>query len=304
MRGVFIYMSKSRFSLKLTWDDFIFKISALIIVWVALILTLYPFIYVFSSSISSPVAVMQNKVFIWPVGFNLTAYKKLIEYPMVLKGYYNTILYTVTGTFINMLLTVMTAYPLARKSLVGRKGFVFLITFTLLFNGGLIPTYLVVRSLGMVNTRWAMIIPNAMVTWNVLLMKTFFESMPNSLIEAAIVEGSTEMQTLYKIVLPLSKPAIATISLFYAVRHWNSFFPALIYLNNKDYYPIQLFLRQIVLESQTADVLGQITRVEDLMLTESLKYATIMIVTIPILIVYPFIQKYFVKGIMVGSVKG
>jgi len=286
-----------------SFGDRIFSYVALLLVLFVVIVTLYPFVYVFSSSISDPTAVYKNSIYLWPIGFSLKAYKTILSYPELRIGYANTVLYTVAGTAINMLLTSLMAYPLSRKNLVFRKPFMFMITFTLVFSGGLIPTFLIVKSLGMANTYWALLIPGAVSTWNVILMKTFFESLPKELEEAATIDGASSIQILSRIVLPLSLPALVTISLFYAVGHWNSYFPAMIYLQNEHLYPVQLFLRKIVLLGQTADITGN-QGTETILMAESLKYATIMIVALPIILVYPFIQKYFVKGAMIGSLKG
>lgn len=288
-----------------SWGDRIFANVSRILVWFVVIVTLYPFVYVFSSSISDPTAVLKNQIFLWPIGFSLKAYKTILSYPELRIGYVNTIFYTVVGTAINMLLTCLMAYPLSRKNLVFRKPFMIMITFTLVFSGGLIPTFLIVKSLGMVDTYWALLIPGAVSTWNVILMKTFFENLPKELEEAATIDGASSMQILLRILLPLSKPAFVTIALFYAVGHWNSYFPAMIYLQSEHLYPVQLFLRKIVLLGQTADITGeQGMSTETILMAESLKYATIMIVALPIILVYPFIQKYFVKGAMIGSLKG
>ncbi|GBG05586.1 carbohydrate ABC transporter permease [Paenibacillus agaridevorans] len=288
-----------------SWEDRIFiNVSRILVIFVV-IFTLYPFIYVLSSSLSDPTAVMKNQIFLWPIGFSLEAYKTILGYGELRMGYVNTVFYTVTGTAINMLLTSLMAYPLSRRNLVFRKSFMIMITFTLVFSGGLIPTFLIVKSLGMLNTYWALLIPGAISTWNVILMKTFFENLPKELEEAATIDGASAMSILFRIILPLSKPAFVTISLFYAVGHWNSYFPAMIYLQSESLYPVQLFLRKIVLLGQTADITGGSDMgTETILMAESLKYATIIIVALPIILVYPFIQKYFAKGAMIGSLKG
>jgi putative aldouronate transport system permease protein len=288
-----------------SWGDRFFSMVSLILVWIVVVATLYPFLYVLSSSISEPLSVLQNKVFLWPIGFNLKAYATIFSYPELRTGYMNTFIYTVAGTAINMLITSLMAYPLSRKNLVFRKYFMVMITFTLVFSGGMIPTFLIVKSLGMVDTRWALLIPGAVSAWNVFLMKTFFENLPKEMEEAATIDGASSMNILFRIILPLSKPAFVTIALFYAVGHWNSYFPAMIYLTDETLYPVQLFLRKIVLLGQTADIMDQQgLGTEKLIMAESLKYATIIIVALPIIMVYPFIQKYFEKGAMIGSLKG
>ncbi|WNR45290.1 carbohydrate ABC transporter permease [Paenibacillus roseipurpureus] len=294
-----------RTQIRLSLGDRLVHIAAVAFVLAVAAATLYPFLYVFSSSISDPKAVIQNKVLLLPVGFSLKAYEILLHYRPVRVGFLNSIFYTVVGTFINMALTSLMAYPLSRKSLFGRKAVMWLVTFTLLFNGGMIPTYLVVKELGLLDTRWALLLPGAIATWNLILLKTFFESIPRELEEAATIDGCSSMQTLLRIVIPLSMPAIATISLFYAVAHWNSWFDALVYLTDHNLYPIQMFLRSIVISSQTADMMGDGgASLQDMLMTESIKYATIMTVAIPMMIIYPFVQRYFNKGAMIGSLKG
>jgi putative aldouronate transport system permease protein len=291
--------------IRATLDDRIFRTVSVILVWFVVIITLYPFLFVLSSSISEPKAVMQNKIVLFPVGFSLAAYMKVFAYPLLKTGYMNTIFYTVVGTALNMLFTALMAYPLSRKSLVAHKYFMYIVTFTLLFSGGIIPTYLVVKGMGLIDTRWALIIPTLISTWNLILLKSFFENIPKELEEAATIDGCSQLQILFRIIIPLSVPAMATLSLFYAVTHWNAFFDAILYLSNQSLFPIQIFLRNIVIDSQTADMLeGSAKSIDDLILTESVKYATIMAVAMPIIVVYPFIQKYFVKGIMIGSLKG
>ncbi|NHN29865.1 carbohydrate ABC transporter permease [Paenibacillus agricola] len=291
--------------IRATLDDRIFRTVSIILVWFVVIITLYPFLFVLSSSISDPKAVMQNKIVLFPVGFSFAAYMKVFAYPMLKTGYMNTIFYTVIGTVLNMLFTALMAYPLSRKSLIAHKYFMFIVTFTLLFSGGIIPTYLVVKEMGLIDTRWALIIPTLISTWNLILLKSFFENIPKELEEAATIDGCSQLQILFKIIIPLSVPAMATLSLFYAVTHWNAFFDAILYLSNQNLHPIQIFLRNIVIDSQTAEILeGSAKSVDDLILTESVKYATIMAVAMPIIVVYPFIQKHFVKGIMIGSLKG
>lgn len=286
-------------------DDKLVKISGYAIVIFMVAVTLYPFIYVFSSSISSPYAVLQNKVTLIPVGFDLTAYKKVIAYEMVWIGYRNTIFYTLAGMVFNMVATALMAYPLSRKGLPGKTFILLAIVLTMVFKPGLIPKYLVVRQLGMIDTVWSLLLPTLITTTNLMILKTFFQNIPESLVESAYIDGASELRILTKIIAPLSTPAIASVSLFYAVKHWNSYFEALIYINNDRLQPIQLFLRKIVLESQTLSIIGDSTgaSVEQVILTESIKYATIVIVSLPIILVYPFIQKFFHKGVMIGAIK-
>lgn len=266
------------------------------------VITLYPFLYVLACSFSSDSAILAGKITFLPQGLQTEAYKMVFDYPLIGRSYLNTILYTVVGTAVNLVLTLLGAYPLSRRDLPGRRGITFFFAFTMLFSGGLIPTYLVIKSLHMIDSFWVMILPTAVSTWNLIMMKTFFQATPVSLLEAARIDGSSEMGTLLRIVLPLSIPSIMTIGLFYAVGHWNDYFQAMIYLNTPERYPLQIILRDIVLQNsmdkQFASMqMGQRSQ------AEAVKYATIMFATVPILCVYPFIQKYFVKGVMLGSIK-
>lgn len=266
------------------------------------IVTLYPFVYVLAASFSSDTAILTGQITVFPKDFHFTSYQKVWEYPLILRSYANTIIYTVVGTSVNMVMTVLGAYPLSRKDLPGRKTITFFITFTMLFSGGLIPSYLLMKELRLIDTFWVMILPLAINTWNLIMLKTFFQATPVSLLEASRIDGASEMRTLIRIVLPLSIPSLMTIGLFYAVGHWNSYFHAMIYLNSPENYPLQIILRDIVLQNSVDKMfafMDQGVRTSP----ESLKYATIMVAALPILCVYPFIQKFFVKGAMIGSIK-
>jgi putative aldouronate transport system permease protein len=264
---------------------------------------LVPFIHVAAVSMSSAGPVIQNKVTIWPVGFNVESYKKILTDPYILTSYKNTLFYTAFGTFINLILTAMTAYALAKKKMIFRNGFTMIIMFTMIFNGGMIPNYLLVQKLKLIDTLWAVVLPGAISTWNLMVMRQFFMAIPESLEESAMIDGCNDIQIFYKIILPLSKASLATIGLFYAVGHWNSFFLPLIYLHSKSKYPIQIILRSMVIEGNLQSVQTQ-NASEAATVVQNIKYTVIMVATLPILAVYPFIQKYFVKGSMVGSVKG
>lgn len=278
--------------------------SVLAVVFLAV---LYPLIYILSCSFSSVQAIYSGRVWLWPVGVNTTAYAEIFRYKPVLTGYANTIFYTVFGTAINVVMTIMAGYPLSRRDLVGRNILMFLYTFTMIFNGGLIPTYLVVRNLGMLNTRWAMLIPPAVGVYNVIITRTFFQhTIPDDLLDAARIDGASDVQFIFRVVLPLSGAVIAVITLFYAVFHWNAFFHAFIYLSKRDLYPLQIFLREILImneiDPQMVTDLKELQAKQDL--RELLKYALIVVSSLPILALYPFVQKYFVKGVMLGSIKG
>ncbi len=284
-----------------TFDVILILLSVIIMVIIA-----YPLFFVVIASFSDPQAVLGGKITFWPVGFNLESYKMILKEPKIWNGYRNTIFYTVLGTFINFILTTLTAYPLSRKDMPCRKLLTFFITFTMLFGGGMIPVYMVVRGLNLTDTIWAMVIPGAISTYNMLVMKNYFQSsIPEELHEAAAIDGCGHFQSLLKVILPLSTPIIAVIILFYAVGHWNAFFNAIIYLRDQRLYPLQIILREIMLQNSLEAVGGDmIGMYEKVMRGETMKYAVILVASAPVLAFYPFVQKYFVKGIMVGAVKG
>lgn len=273
---------------------------------VLLIVTLYPLIYVISASFSSPQAVSTGQVVLWPVDFSLRGYQEVFDYKVVWIGYENTLFYTVVGTLVNVVMTLCAAFALSKKTLPGRSFFTFLFTFTMLFSAGIVPTYLNLKDLGIVNTRWALILPGAISVYNMIVTRTFIQNIPNELSEAAAIDGCSDFKYFTAILLPLSKAVISVISLYYAVSHWNSYFNAMIYLSDRDMFPLQLFLRDILVMN-TIDA-SSIMDPEEAQAMEGmrdlLKYAMIVVSTVPILMVYPFIQKYFAKGVMVGSVKG
>lgn len=284
---------------KWSWFD---VLNALILMGVVTA-CLYPFIYMLAISLSDSAAIASGTVWLWPKGFNLDMYRYVFEDGRVLKGYQNTLIYVVLGTAISLMVTALGAYSLSKTKMVMGKPILMLIVFTMFFNGGMIPTFLVVKELGFVNTVWGMVLPGAVGTWNLLIMRTFFMGMPQELEESGKIDGLSEVGIFFRIVLPLSKPVLATIGLYYAVGMWNNFMGPLLYLRDADMQPLQVILRNIVLSGQftgtDGPVVGDIVVVED-----GLKFATIMVSTVPILLVYPFIQKYFVKGALIGSVKG
>lgn len=265
------------------------------------LVTLYPFINVIAVSLSENKYVNSGMVTFCPMGFNLNAYKYILGMKMIINGYSVTTFIVLVGTTISLVLTALTAYPLARKDLWGRNLILFLIVFTMLFSGGMIPAFLLVKNLGLMNSLWALIIPGAISAYNLIIMKNFFQSIPESLLESARIDGLSEIGILFKIVIPLSTAAIATIGLFYAVGNWNSFFSAVMYINDRSKWPLQLVLRQILFDSiSEAKSEADVSRVP----LEAIKMAVIVATTLPILLVYPFIQKHFVKGVLIGSVKG
>ncbi len=268
--------------------------------------TLYPIYYIFIVSISDGNLVTRGMIKWIPMDITFDAYKVVLKNPEIWRTYGNTLLYTTVGTMINVIMTALCAYPLSRKDFYGRGIFIFMVAVTMFISGGLIPTYLVVQKLGLVDTMWALVLPPAISTFNMIIMKTYFEGIPMALQESAYLDGANEIQVLFKIIIPLSLPVMATMVLFYSVHHWNSFFPALIYLNDSDKFPVQVLLRNIVIagefSDQTADIGSASSNFR--VVAANYKFAVIIITILPILVVYPYLQKYFVKGAMIGALKG
>lgn len=291
---------------KKTIGERIFDFSNYFLLTLLMLVTMYPLYYILVASLSSTAQIAKHgQMMLYPMGFNLDSYKAVFENPMILIGYRNTIFYVLTGTSLNMIMTLFAAYGLSRKWLMGREVFMFVIIVTMFFGGGLIPSFLVVQKLGMYNTMWALIIPGAVSAWNIVMMRTYFQGIPDSMEESAKVDGANDFQVLFRIIVPLSKPIMAVMVLFYAVGQWNAWFGASIYLRNRNLWPLQLVLREILIQGRTADM-GQVAGApgSQIQIAKNLKYATVMVSTLPILFVYPFLQKYFVKGIMIGSLKG
>lgn len=288
---------------RLTVGDRIFYVIDYLLIALVICVTLYPFIFVFSASISDSGALGRGEVWLWPVGFNLDAYRIVMDDEQIWTSYGNTIWYVVVGTIFNIIMTTLTAYPLSRKNFSARNKIMMFIAFTMFFSGGMIPTYLLVKELGLINSRWALVIPAGINTWNMIIMRTFFEGIPESLHEAATIDGCSELRIMTKIFLPLSLPVIAVMVLFYAVGHWNSYFTALMYINDEEKYPLQMILRKILIQYNQNQMIEEITQGRDVV-AQSVRYATIIVSTVPILLVYPFLQKYFVKGVMIGAIKG
>ncbi|MGE6229791.1 carbohydrate ABC transporter permease [Paenibacillus chitinolyticus] len=271
------------------------------------LIVLYPLVFVLVASFSSPEAVMRGEVWLWPKNITWMGYTKIFQNNEILTGYLNTIVYTVVGTAINLILSVAAAYPLSRKDFAGRNAISALMVFTMFFSGGMVPTYLLVKNLGMLNTMWALVIPGAVSVYNIIIMRTFFQSsIPGEMQEAASIDGCSNLGILWKIVLPLSMPIIAVMILFYSVGHWNSYFSGLMYLTDRDKYPLQLFLREILIQGQMQEMLGvgDDSHARNVMEGEAIKYAVVIVANLPVLMLYPFLQRYFVKGVMIGSVKG
>lgn len=287
--------------------DLLFNAVNSVLLAVITIVVLYPLIFVVSASFSNPMLILQGKVWLWPQGFNVEAYRRVFQNADIMMGYRNTLWYTLIGTAVNVVMTVAGAYPLSRKDFRGRNVLTAIFTFTMFFSGGLIPTYLVIKSLGLVDNFWVMIIPNAVSVWNLIIMRSFFQnSIPQELHEAAFSDGCSNVGTLVRIILPLSMPVLAVTTLFYGVSHWNAFFNALIYLSDHNKYPLQLILREILIANQMQNMMdgSSESMAEQMMMAESLKYAVIIVASVPMLMVYPFIQRYFVSGVMLGAIKG
>jgi putative aldouronate transport system permease protein len=277
-------------------------VNAVVLSFVAFV-ALYPFLYMVNISLSDSVSVMKGEVNWWPKGVNFRMYEIVLGDPRIWTGYANSVKYTVLGTAVALFVTSFGAYALSKKKMALRKTFTLMIVFTMLFSGGMIPTFLVVKSLGMLNTIWAMVLPGAVNTWYLIIMRTFFSEFPSELEEAGKIDGLTDLGIFLRIVIPLSKAVFATIGLFYAVGIWNNFLAPLMYLRLPELFPLQVILREIVLLGKPG--MNQATvGGDDLILEDSLRFATIVVSTVPILLVYPFLQKYFVQGAMIGSLKG
>lgn len=282
----------------------IFDVSNYLFLGAAGLLAILPFIVIMAGSFASDAEITKRAVFLIPETFSLNAYEFIFSTSSVMKSIGVSIYVTLIGTIVNLFFTVTMAYPLARRNLMGRNLFLNMVIFTMLFGGGMIPTYLVIRSLNMLDSFNALILPGAISAFNLIIVKNFFQELPAEIQEAATIDGCQELGLLWKIVLPLSKPVLATFTLFYAVGHWNSFFPALLYINDPQKWPLQVVLRQIVMLSQSA---GDLSAMDPNFVKppeQSIKMAVIVVGTIPILCVYPFLQKHFAKGVMIGSVKG
>ena len=286
--------------------DIIFLTINYVLLIVCCIIVLYPIYYMFIISISDGYAVLRGEVKFFPVGINFSSYKAVLESPDIPKSYLNTVIYTVVGTFINVAMTAMCAYPLSRKKFFGRNVFAFMIIFTMFFDAGMIANFMVVDQLNLTNKIWAIVLPGAINAWYMVIMRTFFQQSPEEIYESAHLDGAGDFVIFGKIVLPLSVPTIMTMVLFYAVGHWNSWFNALIYLDDKAKYPVQLIMRNIVLSGETEALSSSAASMsQDVgIVATNVKYAVVFVTMLPILLVYPFIQKYFVKGIMVGALKG
>ncbi|MFC4386641.1 carbohydrate ABC transporter permease [Gracilibacillus marinus] len=291
--------------------DKLFKFIVYTFLTIALVVVLYPLIYIISASISDPHAVNTGEMWLLPKDITLEGYRLIFGNDSIWRGYGMTLVYTALGTFINLLVTIPAAYALSRKDFYGRGFFTALFVLTMFFSGGLIPTYLVVRDLGLIDTIWAMVLPNAAAVWNIVIARVFFQStIPRGLEEAAIIDGASNFKLFFKIILPLSAPIIAVMALFYGVGHWNGYFNALIYISDRELFPLQLVLREILvlqdMSSNNTNLTGDAAQLinSQQQLAAIIKYGVMIVSSLPVIIVYPFLQKYFVKGVMIGSLKG
>lgn len=304
---------KIGFMKKMSWQDRIFDILTKTIVIVIFLATLYPVLFVISASISDPALVSSGQMLLFPKGFTLEGYKYLFGYDEIWIGYANTIFYTIVGTICNLVATIPCAYALSRTELKGRNVIMKIFVFTMYFSGGLVPSFLNIKSLGLYNTRTVLMVSGLVSTYNLIVARTFFaSSIPKELQEAAQLDGASDFDILTKVVVPLSKPIISVLMLYYGVAHWNSYFTPMIYLEDRTKYPLQLFLKEILTQSQVAldslsggDSVGAVLQLLQQQDTANLlKYALIIVSSLPLMIIYPFLQKHFEKGIMIGSIKG
>lgn len=285
----------------------IFDIINVFLLFIILIIILYPLIYVVSASFSDAQQVIAGNIRLLPIDFTTESYQSVFKNENIFRSFINTVTVTIFGTLLNLVLTTLAAYPLSRKDLKGRDKIMIFITITMFFSGGIIPTYLVVQKLGLINHLSALILPGAISSYNLIIMRTFFQSsIPYELQESAFIDGCSNTRTLLSIILPLSAPILAVIALYYAVAHWNAYFNAMLYLTERELYPLQMILKEILIQSQMSEMMDMNadSLYRQAMLGETIKYAVVVVSSIPMLIIYPFIQKFFVKGIMIGAVKG
>lgn len=279
------------------------KLNMLVLVLV-LVATLYPFYYIAIVSLSNGTAVLRGEVNLFPVGFTLESYKRALQNVAIPRSLQNSLIYTTVGTMMNLVMTALCAYPLAQPRFSGRRFLTWVVMLTMFFSGGLIPLYLLILQLHLKDTMWALVLPVAINPWYMFILRTNFEQTPREIYEAAMLDGANDLQTLFRIILPLAKPIMATLLLFYAVAHWNEWFHALIFMDDRVKYPVQLVMRNIVLLGSFGETSELAPEAKIAVIEKTLKYATIMVSTLPILAVYPFVQRYFVKGVMIGAIKG
>lgn len=280
---------------------FSWGVNLILIIFCAIII--FPLLHIIAGSFSDPMSLLLGEVGFWPKGFTLDMYERVFKNSDIWRGYGNTIVYTVVGTAISVTLTAFGAYPLSRKDFYGRNFFMGIFVFTMFFTGGMIPTFLIVQRLGLLNSMWALVLPTAVSTYNMIIMRTFFQStIPFELVESAELDGCNDLRIFFSIVIPLSGPIFAVMVLFYGVAQWNAWFPALLYISDRALYPLQMVLREVLIQSDMSNMSGSSADVE--IVGDGLKYATMVVATLPIMCLYPFLQKYFVQGVMIGAVKG
>jgi multiple sugar transport system permease protein/putative aldouronate transport system permease protein len=298
-------MKTGKGKLKYSFEDRLFNFVNDGLMLLAALIVLYPLIYILSSAFSSPDAVAKGRVVFFPVDFSLRGFEEVFSHKAIVTGFANSIFYTVVGTLVNLVMTVAAAYPLSRKNLPGRRILLFIFTFTMLFNGGLIPSYLLTSQLGLINKRAVMIIPLALNVFNVIICRTFFETtIPDELVEAAQLDGFSQTRFIVQIVLPLSKAIIAVLALYYGLGHWNSYFQAFLYISDKSKFPLQIILRDILILNQVNEIIADPLLYQAKRgMADLLKYALIVVASVPFMVAYPFVAKHFVKGVMIGAVK-
>lgn len=268
------------------------------------VITLYPLIYVLFASLSDPEFVVQSRgLILYPRGFTIEAYQMVFKNPNIIAAFGNTLFYVAAGTSLNIILTALGAYGLSRRNVMLKNPIMFLIVFTMFFEGGLVPLYLTIQNLGMLDSRLSLIVPTAVSAFNLIIMRTAFQAVPESLEESARIDGAGDWTILFRVVLPLSMPVVAVMILFYGVSHWNAWFYATIFLQDRDLFPLQLILREILISNDTSSMASGVSSSDQMSVGETIKYATIIVATAPILFLYPFLQKYFVKGVMIGAIK-
>ena len=291
--------------IKVSKGEKIFNVFNIILMIIIMIITIYPILHVLFASVSDSNLLLAHRgLLLKPIGFNLEAYKMVFKNPMIVRGYFNTIFVVVVGVIVNIIMTSLAAYVLSRKDVLWKNSMMFFIVFTMFFSGGLIPFYFTVKSLHIDNTYLALILPVAINTFNLIIMRTSFAAIPDSLEESAKLDGASHFTILFRIILPLSLPIVAVMVLYYSVAHWNAWFNAMIFIQDRNLYPLQLVLREILIQNDTASMSTGVGAGDQEAIGESIKYAVIVVATLPILCVYPFLQKYFTKGALVGAVKG
>ncbi len=288
-----------------TLSERVFNVTNYAVLTFLCIITIYPFYYVLAASISEASLFAEHRgLLLWAKGFSLEAYRLLFDNPLIATSYMNTLFYVVVGTTLNLVFTSLGAFALSRKNVMLRDPIMMIITFTMFFSGGLIPSFLVVNDLGMYDTRWSLIVPVLVSVFNLIVMRTAFLGIPDSLEESAKIDGANDWTVFIRIIIPLSTPVIAVMILFYGVSHWNSYFTALIYLRDRELYPVQLILREILILEDVNNMTTSVGIADKEFISNTIKYAAIIVVSTPVLMIYPFLQKFFVKGVMVGAIKG